>query len=117
MHDQRFRHEYHIRRSEDFQRAFGRRATASDERLLIFGCPNELPYPRLGLSVSRKYGNAVKRNRWKRLLREAYRFSRERLPSGIDLVVIPRGSDDPNLELLLQSLPELAYRIAKKLNL
>ena len=117
MHDQRFRHEYHIRRGADFQRAYGRRATASDERLLIFGCANELPYPRLGLSVSRKYGNAVRRNRWKRMLREAFRLSREKFPSGIDLVVIPRGGDDPKLELMLQSLPELANRIARKLNL
>ena len=38
------------------------------------------------------------RNRWKRLLREAFRLCREELPGGIDLVVIPRGGDDPELE-------------------
>ncbi|MGD0519208.1 MAG: ribonuclease P protein component [Thermoguttaceae bacterium] len=117
MKDQRFRPEYHIRRNADFQRAYRRRASASDDRLLLFGCPNDLPYPRLGLSVSRKFGNAVARNRWKRLLREAFRLCREELPQGIDLVAIPRGDEDPELKLLLQSLPELAGKIAKKMNL
>ncbi len=91
----------------------------ADDRLLIFGCPNDLPYPRLGLSVSRKFGNAVKRNRWKRLLREAFRLCRAELPVGIDLVVIPRGGDDAELELgvLMQSLPGLANKVAQKLNM
>jgi ribonuclease P protein component len=117
MDHQRFRPEYHIRRNADFQRAYRRRSTASDGRLLIFGCPNDLPYPRLGLSVSRKFGNAVARNRWKRLLREAFRLCRGDLPQGIDLVAIPRSNNDLELKLLLQSLPDLAYTIAKKLNL
>ena len=116
MKDQRFRLEYRIRRNADFQRAYRCRATASNDRLLIFGCPNDLPYPRLGLSVSRKFGNAVMRNRWKRLLREAFRLCREELPQRIDLVVIPRCGGDPELKLLLQSLPGLANKVAQKLN-
>ena len=116
MTDRRFRLEYHIRRNADFQRAYRRRATVADEGLLIFGCPNDLPYPRLGLSVSRKFGNAVMRNRWKRLLREAFRLCREELPGGIDLVVIPRGGD-AELSVLMQSLPGLANKVAQKLNL
>lgn len=117
MENQRFRLEYRIRSNADFQRAYERRATASDQRLLIFGCPNNLPYPRLGLSVSRKYGNSVARNRFKRLIREAFRLSRRQLPVGIDLVVIPRGSENPRLDMLLQSLPDLARKIAMKLQL
>ncbi|MFH1923302.1 MAG: ribonuclease P protein component, partial [Planctomycetota bacterium] len=107
--------EHHVRRSGDFQRAYRRRATASDGYLLIFGHPNGLPHPRLGLSVSRKLGGAVVRNRWKRLIREAFRLSRERLPQGVDLVVIPRQGVKPELAPLLESLPQLAARVASKL--
>jgi len=112
MGDQRFLSVYRIRRGADFQRAYRRRCTASDDRLLVFGCPNDLPHPRLGLSVSRKVGGAVVRNRWKRLLREAFRLTREKLPVGVDLVVIPRPNAEPTLAGLLESLPRLAAKVA-----
>jgi ribonuclease P protein component len=107
--------EYRIRRNVDFKRAYDRRCSASDRCLLIFGAANSLPHPRLGLSVSRKVGNAVARNRWKRLIREAFRLTRTKLSSGIDLVVIPRSTEPPELAALLDSLPRLAMRIEKKL--
>jgi ribonuclease P protein component len=82
---------------------------------LIFGAANGLPHCRLGLSVSRKVGGAVLRNRWKRLIREAFRTSRPRLPEGLDLVVIPRKKDDPELCQIQNSLADLAGRIARRL--
>lgn len=117
MDDQRFLPEHHIRRGADFDRAYGRRASASDRYLLVFGCPNGLSHARLGLSVSRKVGGAVVRNRWKRLIREAFRLSRAELPKGVDLVVIPRcGGVEPELSYLRPSLSRLAERVASKLD-
>jgi len=115
MQNQRFRPEHHLRRQRDFQRAYRQRCTASDDRLLVFGAANGLPYARLGLSVSRRVGNAVVRNRWKRLIREAFRLRREQLPKGIDLVVIPRQGIEPRRDDLMQSLPRLAHRVVRKL--
>jgi ribonuclease P protein component len=116
MGDARLLSEYRIRRQSDFRRAYRRRCAVSDRLLTVFGCANGLAHPRLGLSVSRKIGKAAVRNRWKRLIREAFRLSRQQLPAGIDLVVIPRGEVEPNLAELLQSLPELTARVAEKLD-
>jgi ribonuclease P protein component len=115
MGDQRFLRKYHIRRGCDFQRAYRRRSSASDRHVVVFGCENGLTHPRLGLSVSRKVGGAVVRNRWKRLIRTAFRLRREELPEGVDLVVIPRQGVEPDLSRLLESLPRLAGRVASKL--
>jgi ribonuclease P protein component len=115
MPSQRFLPAYHVRRPADFRRAYQRRCSAGDGLLLVFGFPNELPHPRLGLSVSRKVGGAVVRNRWKRLIREAFRLTRPQLPAGIDLIVIPRAEAEPELSRLLESLPRLAGRSAAKL--
>ncbi len=117
MVDQRFPAHCRIRRGSDFQRAFRLRCSAGDHRILVFGHANGLPHPRLGLSVSRKVGKAVVRNRWKRLIREAFRLTRAKLPQGVDLVVIPRAEAPPDLEGLMVSLPRLAERVARRLAL
>ena len=112
---QRLLPQFRIRRREDFQRVYGRRCSASDPCLIVLGCENDLEYCRLGLSVSRKFGNAVARNRWKRLVREAFRLARPRLPQGLDLVVIPRAGKDVDFESISRSLTPLANCVARRL--
>jgi ribonuclease P protein component len=114
--DERFLPECHVRRGGDFRRAYLRRCSASDHRLVVFAHENEWPYAWLGLSVSRKVGKATVRNRWKRLIREAFRLTRRRLPQGVDLIVIPRVGVFPELAGLIESLPRLAGRAASRLH-
>ena len=110
-----FRPHEHLRRPADFQLVYDRRRSASDAWLLVYARENELPYTRLGLSVSRKFGGAVQRNLLRRLYREAYRLSRAEIPSGLDLVLIPRRPEPPPLEVLKQVLPKLVRQVVKRL--
>ncbi|MGI8977949.1 MAG: ribonuclease P protein component [Pirellulaceae bacterium] len=115
MPDLRFPKNHHLRKEADFQRVYAARIYAADDVLVVNGCENGLDHPRLGLSVSRKVGNAVVRNAWKRRIREAFRLSREVLPVGIDFVVRPQKEAVLDFGAIAQSLPELAARIARKI--
>lgn len=113
-----FRPHEHLRRPAEFRRVYDFRRSVSDGRLIVYAYPNGLAYLRLGLSVSRKVGPAVQRNRLRRLYREAFRLTRDQLPTGLDLILIPRGGDEPSLEDLKRSLlhlvPQVGRRIARE---
>ncbi len=102
-------------RSSDFDRVFGRKCSFSDGMIVAYFDRCEQERPRLGLVVSKKCGNAVTRNRWKRALREAFRLVQHELPSGLDVVVLPRRGAQPNVARLQESLRKLANRAASRL--
>jgi ribonuclease P protein component len=79
-----------LKRPEDFKRVYAEQAALHGPMLVLFFRPNDLCFARLGVSVGRKHGNAVRRNRIKRVFRESFRLSRDLLPQGYDYVLIPR---------------------------
>jgi ribonuclease P protein component len=81
-----------LSRSADFDRVFrnGRSQASRELVLYLFPRGDGDGAPRLGLSVSRKVGSAVERNRVKRLLREAFTSGGVALPDGTDAVVVAR---------------------------
>jgi ribonuclease P protein component len=97
----------------DFERVFAAKQSATDRLITMYGLRNECGHPRLGLVVSRRIGNAVERNRWKRLLREVFRLEQHGLPP-LDLICIPRAGSEPELEPLRQSILRLAGKLAHR---
>ena len=93
----RFTHGSRLHGSRAFAGVYAARARKVVGPLVIHSKPNELGHPRLGLSVGKKVGIAVKRNRIKRLLREAFRLSQHDWPSGYDIVVVVRPHEPATL--------------------
>ena len=115
MNAQRFPKSSRLLKAEQFRRVFARRASASDAQLIVYACENELDQTRLGLVVSRKIGNAVVRNRWKRCLRESFRLLDGQLPNGLDLIVMPKAGATPEFAAISESLLRLVERAKKRL--
>jgi len=108
----RYHRSRRIVRGADFQRAYRQGGRARGQILTVVAVPNGLEHPRLGLSVGKKiWKSAVKRNRVRRVFREAFRTGQHELPAGFDLVLIPAA---PRLEPRLAPTREELVRLASK---
>jgi ribonuclease P protein component len=104
-----------IRHRRQFDEVFALAASSGDGRLIVYAAPSEATGPRLGIVVGKRHGTAVRRNRKKRLLREAFRLSRGELPGGYDFVLVPRtgpaAAKSEYAESLLALAPKAVARI------
>lgn len=84
----RFPRNEKLKGRDEIREVFNRRRNFSCSGAKLFVLDNGLPYNRIAFTFSRKFGNAVERNRSRRLSREVYRQIRNRLKKGYDLVLL-----------------------------
>lgn len=80
-----------LRTRRAIARVFAARCVASDTRLVVHACANDGEPMRMAVVIGRAYGTAVQRNRFKRLVREAFRLDQHDCPAGFDVIVRPKG--------------------------
>lgn len=82
---------YTLKQNYEFRRLYRRGKSAATKLLVVYALPNRRKTNRFGLTVSVKLGKAVKRNRCKRLLREAYRLQQDNIKVGYDFIFVARS--------------------------
>jgi ribonuclease P protein component len=101
-----------VRRRTDFTRGYEQGGKAAGRVMTVFVQPNALPVARLGVAATRKIGDAVERNRAKRVVRELFR--QHKPPAGVDVLVVPRreflNASYPTLEREFRMLVDRARR-------
>ena len=110
---QRFRRADRVKKRYEFRRAqlSGRRIHTP--HFLIVVQPNALHNTRLGITVTKKVGTAVQRNRIKRVVREVFRRNRSLFPSGFDVVFIAkRDAVGVDYEGVLAEVQRASRRLA-----
>ncbi len=116
MDNERYPKERRVRKQAEFDAIYRDAVHAADNVLVVQTLRNGLDVTRLGLSIGRKVGNAVVRNKWKRTIREVFRKSKDQLPPGLDIVVRPRKGATLSYEAVEQSLPKLVNRANRRLS-
>src|SRR4051794_289502 len=111
-----------LSRSAEFDRVYREGRSHAGRHLVLYSFPREADddeTPRLGLSVGRKVGSAVERNKVKRLLREAFWQAKERVPGGHDFVLVARAeaaefAESEGLAWIKGELDELLEKVGPK---
>ncbi len=110
----RFPAKMRLRLDRDFRRVYAGKQRVDLGFLTIYALPNALTHTRIGVSLPRKVGTAVRRNRIKRLLREGFRLWQKQLPTSLDVVIVVRPHEPKQLkeyqETLMGALHKLETR-------
>ncbi|UCD74911.1 MAG: ribonuclease P protein component [Phycisphaerales bacterium] len=100
----RFPRRMRLMHARQFRAVYAGQVRRNAGPLLVYAAPNGLDHLRIGLAVPKRVGTAVRRNRVKRMLREALRLMQHDLPGGYDLVVNVRPHERLTLEEYTEAL-------------
>ncbi|MEG0272343.1 MAG: ribonuclease P protein component [Hydrogenoanaerobacterium sp.] len=100
--------------NRDFCRMYAKAASAVSPLMVSYVMKNRLGYNRLGITASKKVGNAVCRNRARRIIKAAYAMTEQKLLQGYDIVLVARGR---TVSAKTQQLLPVLNAHAKKLNI
>ena len=113
--NQRFPKQARITHQRDFELVFRSGQVAADNVLVVHAIRSASNRSRLGISISRRVGNAVVRNRWKRLIREAFRRQQDLLPPGLDMIIRPKRGAVPDHDAIRRSIIYLSKKLDRRL--
>lgn len=103
---------HRLKKGADFKRVRALKQSWAHPLLVLYAAPNDLDVTRVGISVSKRIGNAVVRNRTKRRIREAVRPLLPNLHPGWDLVFIARSAvSGADFQQLCQAVETLLGRV------
>lgn len=86
----RFPKRSRLQKRYQFQRLTNHSKRTLGHWIIIESFPNNIGITRLGITVTKRFGKAHDRNRFKRIVREAFRLCQKDLPKSLDLIVKPR---------------------------
>lgn len=103
--------EERVKKNSHFRYIYNRGKSISNASLVMYTSRNNKPINRIGISVSKKIGKSVVRNRVKRLIKESYRNNRDRFKKGYDIIFIARiGASKLKYRDIEKSIFNLAKR-------
>lgn len=109
--DESFPKRFRIRKRHEFRRVYEKGRRISARFVIIHHLDSGLDYPRIGITVTKKVGNAAVRNRWKRLIREVFRKNRPAFPPKDMVITVKKGVNPPSYRELEEDIVGAVARI------
>ena len=104
-----------LKLNRDFRRVY-KGASFAGGYTVVYARKNRAEYNRLGLTVSKSAGNAVVRNRLKRLMRESYRLMEDGIKTGYDIVIVARNrAADKKMQDIKKDISYSLHKLDMKL--
>ena len=80
-----------IKKNNEFKKVYKKGKSIVGRYIVVYVLNNHLKINRIGITVSKKLGNAVKRNRARRVMKEAYRLNQQMFKLGYDIIIVGRS--------------------------